>query len=308
MKALIDPLKRIVRDLVDKKLWPVAVLLLAAIAAVPVLIGGSSSSQAPAPVAVAATAPDGASKSLVTVVDEASAAKATRPGRIQDPFYDPPEPPAAKTASGGSPAASPQARKQGGAPAAGTPRTGKPLQTAPQQPSERVAAPVHHRTVVRWYAAKPGMSRPLARLTPLGGLVDPALLYLGVTRSKGAYAVFLLGPNATSDGEAACEDDTDCRVIGLKSGQSQLVTVQPPDGGEARQYHLEVVSVKAVATDAATARTMRAKVHADGRDVMREIWQDRPTADALRPIRYDRDTGLLVKTATPAAAAAKDSE
>ena len=42
MNTLIDPLKRIARDLVEKKLWPVAVLLLAALVAVPMMLGGSS--------------------------------------------------------------------------------------------------------------------------------------------------------------------------------------------------------------------------------------------------------------------------
>lgn len=304
MNTLIDPVKRIARDLVEKKLWPVAVLLLAALVAVPLLIGGSSAEQSPAPAALVAAAPeDPTSKSLVTVVDQAVTGKDSRPGRVDDPFYDPPAPPVQDAGSGASSAPAPAAASKAG----GTPAGDKPAEAAPE-PADAAptVAPVHYRTEVRWYEGDPGKLRPISRLTPLGGLVDTALLYLGVTKSSGNYAVFLLGANATSDGEAKCED-AECRVIGLKTGQSQLVTVQPPDGSRARQYHLEVVEVRAVTTDAATARTMRLRVHPDGRDVMRQMWQNVPTATALRPIQYDRDAGLLVKQAgaTTAKAAAE---
>ena len=310
MNTLIDPLKRIARDLVDKKLWPVAVALLAALVAVPLLIGGSSAEEAPAPVAVAATAPDGpGSKSLITVVDQAVTGKDTRPGRVADPFYDPPEPPAQPTASGGAATDTGAASTGGGTPSGDSPSSTAPATPAAPAPTARPAEePAYYRTVVRWYETEPGKPQPISRLEPFGGLADPAALYLGVTRSGGNYAVFLLGPDATSDGEAKCDDEPNCRVIGLKSGQSQIITVQPPDGGAARRYHLEVVSVKAVETDAAKARSMRAKVHADGRDVMRRMWQHRPTAEALQPIQYDRDSGLLVKSGGSNVDAAKAPE
>lgn len=324
MNTLTDPLKRIARDLVDSKLWPVAVLLLVALVALPVLIGGGSSTDSTAaPVAPTAAAVDGPGAGLITVADPAAGGKETRPGRIRDPFYDPPEPPAAEVASAPSPAASGAspaasapspaasaaspggsagAPKGGGTPATATPPAhATPPQTTPAQPTKS-AKSVHYRTVVRWYTADAGVARPLARLTPLGGRAAPLALYLGVTKSKSSYAVFLLAPNATSEGDAECEQ-SDCRVIGLKAGQSQRVTMPSPDGGEARRYHLEVVSVKAITADAGAAARMRARVHSDGRDVMREMWQHRPTAEALEPIRYDRDRGLLFRT--PAAKASK---
>lgn len=317
MNALLEPLQQIARDLVAKKLWPVAVLLLAAVVAVPVLIG-SSSQEAPAPAPVAAVAPGAsAANSLVTVAEQAVTGKDDRPGKVQDPFYDPPARPAAASASAAS-AAAPAATSHGGgtsgagASAGGTPSAAAPAQTTPPQttpqPTAPVTASVHYRTQVRWHEVTPGRPRPLVRLTPLGGRVEPAALYLGVTKSTGSYAVFLLGANATSDGDADCEDDTNCRVIALKSGQKQIITVHPADGGAVRRYHLDVVSVRALTTDAAAARRMRLKVHADGRDVMREMWQHRPTAEALGPIRYDRDRGLLVKTVAAAAATQQPGE
>jgi|GEM_PF-2981574 len=299
MNALLHPLRQIGRDLVQKKLWPLAVLLVVALVAVPVVIGSSSEdASAPVPVATApGTADPGATQSLLTVADPAVTSKDDRPGKLDDPFYDPPAPPAASTGAATAPAT-------GAAPSTATPSTGgAPAAPAgPAAPAEPVVKPTYYRTEVRWYEATKGKPQPISRLEPFGGLVDTAALYLGVTKSDGVYAVFLLGPGATSDGEAKCEDES-CRVMGLKSGQTQIVTVQPADGGEARQYVLEVVSVRAIATDAADARHMRAKVHPDGRDVMRSMWEDGPTAEALRPVQYDQTTGLLVKSGTPDAAA-----
>lgn len=309
MNTLIDPLKRIASDLVERRLWPVAVALLVAIVAVPVVLGGGGETASPAPAApTAAESP--ASKSLITVADTAATTPpSSRAGKIEDPFYDPPAAPREPVAATSAPTPAAPA-DGGGVPAADPPPVETPVETPVEPAPTTTVTPAaegdYYRTTVRWYSDDSGKARPVSRLTPLGGDIDTAALFLGVAKSSGTYAVFLLAPNATSTGEAACEDGTDCRVIGLERGQSQRVTVPSPDGGAARTYTLEVASVRSVETDAATARRMRARVHADGRDVMRRMWQDGPTAAALGPIGYDEDAGLLVKRAS--AAAAKASE
>ena len=53
-------LKNVLHDLVEKRLWPVAIALVAALVAVPIVLGGSSSSaDAPATDVAAVTAPNG---------------------------------------------------------------------------------------------------------------------------------------------------------------------------------------------------------------------------------------------------------
>ena len=299
MNALPEPLRQVARDLVDKKLWPIAVLLLAAIIAVPLLIG-SSSGDAGAPAPVAAVAPGPAdSRSLITVVDQAETGK-DRPGDLEDPIYDPPEAPADAPGAAGA-AGSTGAAKPGVDPTV-TPE--KPISPEPPTPTTTPTDPAptvtpategtYYRTVVRWYSGDAGKARPLSRLTPFGPAADPvAALYLGVTRSQDSYAVFLLGSHVTSQGDGKCEDEN-CRVIGLKRGDKQTVTYQS-SSGEVRRYELEVVSVRKVTTDADEAREMRTKVHPEGRDVMRGMWQDEQTADALGPVQYDKDKGLLYK-------------
>ena len=309
MNALTDPLRQVARDLVEKKLWPVALLLVAALVAVPVVIGGSSEAP-PAPPATPAAVIPGADtgKSLITVADETANARTARQGRLQDPIFDPPadsgqaaDAGVSAVAGAGSGSGAPAAPTATSAPAGTSAPADKPAPGTPAAPSPVATDDTSRylRTVVRWYASARSAATPIRRLTPLGGAKDPAALYLGVTKSEATYAVFLLAPGATSEGDARCEDDG-CRVIGLRKGQSQVVTVPASDGGAPRRYQLDVVSVKTVTTDAETAAEMRGKVHGDGRDVMREMWQDDATADALGPIRYDETLGLLYK---PAAAA-----
>ena len=302
MNSLPAPLRQVARDLVDKKLWPIAALLLAALVAVPLMIGGSSSSDAPAsPAPLGAVAPAGPdSESLITVVDQAVTGK-ERPGDIEDPIYDPPEPEEAAsvttttggTTTGTAPAT--PAAPAGGPAAPGGPAGPGTSTTTPPAPSVAPEADgVHYRAVVRWYVDDADKPRALSRLTPLGPLEDPVALYLGVTRSQTTnYAVFLLGTHSTSEGDGKCEDD-ECRVIGLKAGDKRTVSYAL-ESGEVRRYHLEVTSVKTVTADGAEARHMRAKVHPDGRDVMRAMWQNEAVAAALGPVQYDRDSGLLYK-------------
>jgi hypothetical protein len=179
-------------------------------------------------------------------------------------------------------------------PSTGTPSTGSPSTGTPPAKAtpEISAAKVYYRTEVRWSEAEGGATRPISRLTPLGDPGERAALYLGVTAS--GYALFLISPNASVKGVTGCDDVASCRGFGLKPGQKQLITVQPSDGGTARRYYLEVVSVKAVATSVEVARTMRAKVHSEGRAVMRAMWSDGPTAQELSEVRYDATTGLVV--------------
>lgn len=309
MNALTDPLRQVARDLVAKKLWPIAVLLLVALIAVPLLIG-SSSEETAAPGAPVAGAPAGApgKESLISVVDQAVVDKG-RPGKITDPFYDPPDPPAVGSAAPAAPStgSAPAGGSTGGGSTAtgnpGTPSPSTPKSAAPgpsNQPVAPAAESVHYRTVVRAYGGERGRPRPVSRLTPFGAVSDPIALYLGVTRSDALYAVFLLGSDATAQGEPNCEDE-DCRIIGLKTGGRQVITVRP-SGGEPRRYRLEAVSVRAVTTDRATASAMRARVHPEGRKVMREMWQDARTAAALEPVQYDLSRGLLYKTGAAAKA------
>lgn len=335
MNALLESLRQTGRDLIQKRLWPVAVVLLVALVAAPMMIGRSSGDAvAPDPVAAAPGAA-GAAPSATPATAEATTTK-TKPvkaklsGKVDDPFFDPPSSPdaadAGAGAGGGSARAvakSPtgEAAPRGGAgsakseakakaspdpsqagPRAATPATPSPRATPAPAATPRTSS--YLRTVVRVDGAERGKPFAMSRLTPLGGASDPGVVFLGVAKAGARYAVFVLGPHATSEGQATCKGDTDCRMIGLRAGQSQVVTVRRPSGA-VRRFTLRVASIRTVTTSAARARAARARTHPDGYDVLRDLREHAPSAATLRTARYDVKAGLLRAASAAATDASK---
>ena len=161
--------------------------------------------------------------------------------------------------------------------------------TAPSRPAPALT---YMRAAVRVNGSGGAWPHPMARLKPIGGARHPAALFLGVTNAGTRYAVFALAPRATSRGAGTCKRATNCRMIGLKAGQTQVVTLRGRDG-RVRHYRLHVESIKAVWASAARARAGRAHVHADGRRVLSAWRRHAATAAALRTARYDERSGLL---------------
>jgi len=274
--------RNIIRDLVQKRLWPVALLMAVAIVAIPLLGGGVSSSKSTSSDETLPLAPGPATAaSAVELIGPPTVHQ--RAGKLVDPFRRKPKKAEETTTT---PSAGATADTTSSTPS--TPSTTEPTPTTPK-PSLSV-----YRTTVRWSEGDaPAKSRRISRLTPLGGLLDPAVLYLGVSKD-GKHALFLLGPNATSVGEAKCREAT-CRVISLGEDDTQIVDLKPADSAP-RQFQLEIVSVKShKLSNAAEAAKARRKVHPDGRDVLSEMLQDAPTLAAAGGFGYDRLLGVIVK-------------
>lgn len=315
MKALPEMLRQVVRDLVDKRLWPFAVLLLAVAIVVPVLIGRSAP-EAAAPEPVAAGPPAVAPVALPGPGDGKASPK-PRPGKMNDPFFDPPAtsqgggtanaadgPAAGSTATAAPETAATAATAAPKPPSKTTPKdsgsaTPKDSETTTPKRGETAADSVYYRAVVRWGTSTLAEPHALPRLTPLGGRGNIGALYLGMTRSDATYAIFLLGPNAASLGDGKCRAGTDCRMIGLRMGEVQRFTVRDPDGGKPRRFTLRVDSLRAVRTTATAAASGRAKVHRAGRSVLREMWRLPTQAAVLRRVSYDQRSGLLRAARVP---------
>jgi len=311
MNRLLDPVRAIVADLIRKRLWPVALVLVIALVAVPALIA-SSSSEAPSGMAAVTPTPPAPVPAEAT-----SESDAERGGRVRDPFFDPPATPGESTGpKSGAPSADAPAKTVAKEPGATKPeakakaKADAPTKATPSAPAQEArptpppatvrSAPVlgtHYRTAARVGSAAGATTRPLARLTPVGRRSDPAALYLGVMKIGAPYAVFGLGRHSTSNGEATCAADTHCRIMGLLPGDSETITVRRTDGRPARRIVLHVASVMRVRTSAATARTMRAKVHPYGRTAMRAMSRSNVVAEALGRLGYRRSTGLLYSIA-----------
>lgn len=253
------------RQLVRRRLWPVAVLLLAALVAVPVLLAREGATPAPiAPVAISTEADDTIAEPVVAKVTAEDRDRRRRVlGARKDPFA--PAPPkktkakAAKADEAKDPAASVKAPE----PSAGTGGGGV---TAPTG-----GAPAPEKTyyspgtiIVRFGDASSGNLQRLA-VKKFEALPDeelPLLIYMGLTKN-GKKAKFLVDAAVEVDGDGTCKPHpSSCETIELAVGETEFLDVlnpaadgdaDPAEGEDAQespepellaQFQLDLVDIK----------------------------------------------------------------
>jgi hypothetical protein len=236
--------RSLVRDLVERRLWPVAVLLVAGLVAVPFVLGGGSEPAAPVDVPVTAPTPnDTTAERAEVTVDESVPAERERAGTVRNPFSAPEseQPKAADTTTSAS--ATPSSAGSAATPAAGGSTgtatdtgttsggssggstsgsstsggsTGSDSGTTPTTPKKATpkttttaddAQDTYHVDLKFGVnGAEPKKIEDVARLSPLPSLTDPFFVYLGVIQTKAGEkrAVFLVSSDATPNGEGAC--------------------------------------------------------------------------------------------------------
>jgi hypothetical protein len=284
------------RFLVGRRLWPVAILLVAAAAAVPMLL---AKDPAPTP-AEAPTAAVKADKDAVLAEDPivTQASDGDRSGRRQvlgsrkDPFKPKvtptptPKPEAAATAGPGS---SSSTGASTGATGGDTPSTGAspaPDTTTPVVPKKKKYE--LYELSVRFGASsgRPPHKR-VKRLQALPSNSNAVLIYLGVLDDK-KTAVFLLDSGVVAEGDGDCKPSrAQCETIQIREGETEFFDV--PGGA---QYELDVVKIhKSTTTDAKKAQKARAAVSPKGRMILRA----RVAGDGPLRYRYDAKTGRLQK-------------
>jgi len=286
--------RNLIRDLVERRLWPLALLLVVAIVAIPLAFAGGDGASTGDDALALAPAATPADKLAVELLGPPSVRG--REGAVVDPFRRRPKKNETTTTS------SAQAGADASTGAAATPTEGAAPSpgsgSAPAAPTASASASRSvYRTTIRWGSDGSAKARRILRLTPLGSLDTSALLYLGVD-DGGKHALFLLGLGATSIGDAKCPAD-DCRIISLARGDTQTVALQPPLGAALTQFELELVSIKRdELTTAARASKSRAKERSKGRDILRSLIQHAATAHAIGAFAYDRGKGVMVEAAT----------
>jgi hypothetical protein len=297
------------RFLVARRLWPVAILLIAAAAAVPMLLSEEPTPPAPSPeVAVKSD------KQSVLTTDPivAPAADGDRAGRrrvlgsAKNPFKPQvtptPTPAPAKAAespakgaeSGGSTdKGGASAPSVGGSPA---PDSGTPTVPTPKKKKYEV-----QELTVRFGAStgEATKRRDVKRLQALPSAGNPVLIYLGVLDDK-KTAVFLLDSGVIAQGDGECKPSrTTCETIHIREGETEFFDVPSGDETEAEaeegggtQYQLDVIKIrKATTTDAEQAKAAKARISKKGKQILRA----RIAGDGPLRYRYDRKSGRLEK-------------
>jgi len=286
MNALADPFKQ----LVERRLWPVALLLVAALIAVPLLLAKDPEATV-LPSAVAGVPADqGLTESIVSLDDPARRDEVRAVlGSRKDPFR-PAQLKPVPTVEDSLGSASVQATADNGVSASGNfSSEGGGSSPAPEPPS--VPAPVDpdpapartpdltpdttpeptfdlHSVQVRFGDIATGelKTRNVKRLTSLPGGTNPAVLYLGLSENKQS-AVFLVDAGVEVVGDGRCDPSPDsCETLVLEPGETVFLT-----RGE-RQFELDLIEIYSrKTTDKAEARKSRTEVAKGGRAAPRRM-------------------------------------
>ena len=301
MNALLMPF----RQLVDRKLWPLAILLVAALAAVPMLLAKDD----PAPVTPLAAAGGpaaGATQSVTQpIVTLGDATERERSRKVLGARKNPFEPAvkakkaeATTSTSTGDGATTTTDAKPGGGDAGGS--GGATTGTTPgpivgEPPVETPAKPTYElfQLKIRFgsTSSEDLANRSVKRLTALPKMADPVLVYLGLKRDQ-RTAVFLVDANTLVVGDGRCVPTPDnCQNLELKKGQTAFIDVLDPVSGESTaQYQLDYVRVlKRTTTDAKAAKASRRAVARGGRDALRA------RSSRINGWEYDAETGVLIR-------------
>lgn len=275
------------RDLVDKKLWPVAGALAVAAVAVPVAIGGGSSDESVAPLPAAPPQAQAQTDGAVTLATPDTTRAHERPGRSRDPFNAvlTLKVPKTKTAAAGSASATPAAGAGVGAgkstatgadPSAPTVLGGNGKSSP--APGTTPAAPVPSTSTTKTttlyeYAVtlqtrRDGKVETRKAVRPISYVPSasyPLLTLLG-TRKSGSAAIFLVRDGVQIEGkDRVCRPSrTTCQFLELGSGDSVLISKDPPRGVERHHFRLMVgkIALSPVGEETKAEATARARSRA----------------------------------------------
>lgn len=298
--------KNVLHDLVEKRLWPVAIALVAALVAVPIVLGGGSSDAGAPATDVAASTTNGlanhrdvAREAVVSLEDQA-AGKVDRSGKVRDPFVQHHQPKpvkvvVAKTTSTPAPSSETTAAT-GGTGDSSTPTTPAPAKPTTPAKKPTVSADAYR---VKLSFGEVGAEKSydnVARLTPLPSSDNPFFVYLGIEGDDVKSAVFLISADAVANGDGTCKPSaTDCQQVVMQAGDTEFFDLQSGTAGVV-QYELDLKSIKKyTAASTASAAVARARESKAGREVLRQLVVQDP--GALDSWDYSKSLGLLVPKA-----------
>jgi hypothetical protein len=292
------------RFLAQRRLWPVAILLIAAAVAVPKLLA-SEPTAAPAPPAATVKSDQASVLAVEPIV--APASDADRKGRrhvlgsAKNPFKPKatptPAPKPAKTAATNTAATTQSATGPGGTTGGSTPAATTPVTPAPAKKKYEL-----NELTVRFGPSEDTARPPrkdVKRLQALPSSEEPVLIYLGVLKDK-KTAVFLVDSGIIAQGDGTCMPSrTTCETIHLKEGETEFLDVpgEVTDATEAdippaAQYQLDVIKIrKKDTTNAKQAKQSLARVSKSGRKILKA----RIAGDGPLRYRYDERSGRLEK-------------
>ena len=303
-------LRDIVRQLRERKLWPLAVALLVGIVAAPVVLARKAHST-PAAVVPHAGLPVSSAAPVPPVTVDNAPAHSRLTGVARDPFTPQAvsKPSFAVTSVGGVSSTAANALHSavgagsgtsGGTSTAASGGTGSPSTGAPTTPQSRPTPPPAPSglTATQAYDVALAITNssggldtidPLVRLHVFAYQQQPLLVELGVLQG-GNRVLFAVEPGAGLSGPGTCAPGPlDCEVLSLAPNQIETLSAQTSNG-PVTVAMLAVTGIKvAQYPSAAAAKKARAAVDPTGRDVL-----STSNLSALSLFQYEPSLGAVV--------------
>ena len=240
-------------DLRERRLWPIAVLLLVATIAIPVVLTESAAEPASAPVPQIADTkkPEGPGVRLdVDNADSSGTGSALNVFAPEDPFVPPksvtdePKGDATATAAGpsGDGGAGGGQPGGGGAPAPGGSQPAPPTTPGrPVPPQAPKTSEYEYVADVTFWNGDRRRERRLRKLGMLPSQASPVLIFMGVT-AKGGNAVFLVDSTLKAAGEGDCRPSrANCAFVNIGPGAEHTFKTET---GES--YRLRVDEIRRI--------------------------------------------------------------
>jgi Mrp family chromosome partitioning ATPase len=253
------------RQLVRRRLWPVAALLLAGVVAVPFVLAKDPEPVVapPPPPQEETTAAEEAATGdpLVALTEQGSTETRRRRvlGARKDPFEPAPAPKAKKSQEQEQ---GEQAPKEPEAPS--DPSGGAPADPGPSDPPVPAVPAPKKKTyppdslIVRFGDATTDLQRmTLTKLSPLppdGDDADaqPLLVYTGLTKD-GKSAIFMVDAAAEATGDGECKPHpSNCETIHLRKGETEFFDIKDENGEVVASFQLDLVDIKTRKKSSAT--------------------------------------------------------
>jgi hypothetical protein len=236
------------RGLIRRKLWPVALLLVAAIAAVPLVLAKQPEALPPVASAAQAAKDQGLPATYVSeATDEGDVIERRRVlGAAKDPF----EPRAlpkkkkakAKAKTSTDTAATDTTASAGGASADAPAATTPPVSAAPTA-TPTPAIPAYSVKVSFGRTDGEPTQSTVERLSVLPDDENPVLVYRGV-EDGGKVAIFELTGKVDAEGDGTCTPTPeDCQYLKLRAGETEFITVTETGDETDAQYQLDLVKI-----------------------------------------------------------------
>ena len=288
-------LRNIWADLVEKRLWPVALVLAAGLLAVPLVLakGGDEPASLPTAGAVIA-ASETADDTEVVTLDVAP--KVTRhDGRGRDPFVQPkgstPEKAQAlessTTSDGGGSAG-------GGSSASADPAPASSDNDSSSTPPAKKKPTTTYTVDLRFGQADSMKTlRNVGRLTPLPSASSPFFVYLGA-KGGGKTLVFLVSSDAKATGDGSCKPSKSaCETIELQAGDTEFFDLTTADG--VQQYQMDIIKIEKQTTASKSSRSASSAGRASKADrtLLRKVLDGR-ASHLMGSYRWDARRGVLV--------------